>query len=98
MLSIGRKSIGCKLVFKLKYYFDRSVKRFKGKIVALEFSQVHNIDYIEIFSSTIRRKSLRIFLAIATIIKMIILQIDIIGVYLESALSQNNQPIYMKIC
>ena len=52
---------------------------------------------METFASTIRRKSLRIFLAIATMLGMILIQMDVIGAYLESALDQNEQPIYMKI-
>lgn len=58
---------------------------------------MHEIDYIETFALTIRRKSLRIFLAIAIIMEMIFIQIDVVGVYLKSALGQNKQPIYMKI-
>ena len=30
-------------------------------------------------------------------LEMIILQIDVIGTYLKSTLSQNNHPIYIKI-
>ena len=52
---------------------------------------------METFAPIIRRKSLRIFLAIATMLGMILMQMDIIGAYLESALGQNKQPIYMKI-
>ena len=58
---------------------------------------MHGIDYTETFAPTIRRESLRIFLAIATMLGMILIQMDVIGAYLESALDQNKQPIYMKI-
>lgn len=52
---------------------------------------------METFTLTIRYKALRIFLVIATILKMIFIQIDIIGAYLKSALEQNKQLIYIKI-
>lgn len=52
---------------------------------------------METFAPTIRRELLQIFLAIVTMLGMILLQMDIIGAYLESFLGQNNQPIYMKI-
>lgn len=45
----------------------------------------------------IRRKSLRIFLAIAILLGMIFLQINLIGAYLESFFGQDEYPIYMKI-
>lgn len=58
---------------------------------------MYGIDYKETFAPTIRWESVRIFLAIATMLGTILLQMDVIGAYLESPLSQNNQPIYMKI-
>ena len=58
---------------------------------------MHEIDYTKTFSPMIRCKSLRIFLAIAIMLEMILIQIDIVGSYLESALSQNKQLIYMRI-
>lgn len=50
------------------------------------FAQVYGIDYIETFAPTIRRKSLRIFLAIIVMMGLILIQIDVIDIYLESAL------------
>ena len=58
---------------------------------------MHRIDYTEIFVPTIRRKSLKIFLAIARMLRMELLQINVIGAYLESLLRQGNYLIYMKI-
>ena len=58
---------------------------------------MHGIDYIETFAPTIKQELLKIFLAIATMLGIILLQIDVIGAYLEISFSQNNQPIYMKI-
>lgn len=55
---------------------------------------MYGINYNEIFALTIRQESLRIFLAIVTILEMILLEIDIIGTYLKSFCGQNNQPIY----
>lgn len=45
----------------------------------------------------IRQELLRIFLAIATILGMIFLQMNIISIYLESSFEQGNHLIYMKI-
>ena len=81
----------------MKYNSDGSVERYKVRLVAQEFYQVHGINYTETFTPTIRRKSLRIFLAIAIMLGMILIQMDVIGTYLKSALDQNEQPIYMKI-
>ena len=84
-------------MFKVKYNLDCFVERYKARLVAQGFFQVYGIDYIETFSPTIRRESLKIFLAITAMLGMILIQMDVVDKYLESALSQNKQPIYMKI-
>lgn len=85
-LTLNRKLIGCKWVFKIKYHPDGSIERYKARIVAQGFLQMHVINYTETFAPTIRRETLRIFLAIAIMLKMTLLQIDVIGAYLESFL------------
>ena len=69
----NQKAIRCKWVFKVKYNSDSLVKRYKAKLVGQGFYQVNGIDYTKIFALTIRCKSLRIFLAIATILEMILI-------------------------
>lgn len=97
ILTSNCKPIGHKQVFKIKYYSDKFVKKYKAKIVPQSFLQMHGIDYTETFALTIRRETLRIFLAIAIILRITLLEIDIIGAYLESFLGQTNQSIYIKI-
>lgn len=96
-LSHDRKAIKSKWVFKVKYHPDGSVARFKARLVAQGFSQVQGIDFSEIFAPTVRRKLLRIFLAISAMLGLIIHQVDIVGAYLESLLDDNEFPIYMKL-
>lgn len=55
----------------MKYNFDISIERYKAKLVAQSFFQIHRIVYIEIVAPIIRRELLRIFLAIATILRII---------------------------
>ena len=76
-------------MFKVKYNFDGFIEKYKARLVAQRFSQVHRIDYIETFLPTIRYKSLKIFLAIAAMLGIILIQMDMVGAYLESVLSQN---------
>lgn len=58
---------------------------------------MHRIDHIKIFAPTIKYELLRIFLAIATILKIIIIQIDVIRVYLKTVFNQNKPLIYINI-
>ena len=73
LLLQGRKAIGSKWVFKVKYQAVGFIERFKARLVAHGFSQVDGIDYTEMFASTIRLEALRIFLVVATMLGMILL-------------------------
>ncbi len=92
-----RKVIGSKWVFKVKYHPDGSVARFKARLVAQGFSHVQGMNFSETFAPTVKRESLRIFLAISAMLSLVIHQVDIIGAYLESLLDDNEFPIYMKL-
>ncbi len=93
----NKKMIGYKWVFRVKYNSNSSIKRYKVKFVAQEFSQVHGIHYTETFTPTIRYKSLKIFLLIVAMLRIMFLQMDIIEVYIKSKFSQNKLLISMKI-
>lgn len=76
-------------MFKLKYNSDVSIERYKARL-AQKSSQVNRINHTEIFAPTIKRESLKIFLAIAIMLEIILIQMDLMHAYLESALEQNN--------
>ena len=57
----------------MKYNSDNYIERYKARLVAQRFSQVHGIDYMKIFAPIIRCKLLRILLAIITILEMILI-------------------------
>lgn len=90
-------AIGCNWVFKVKNNPNGLIERYKARLVAQGFPRVHGIDHTKTFAPAIRREALRIVLAIAAMLGMIPLQMDVIGAYLESALCQYKQPIYIKI-
>lgn len=92
-----RKVIGSKWVFKVKYNTDGSVARFKARLVAQGFSQIPGIDFAETFAPTVKRESLRIYLALCLMLNLFIHQVDIVGAYLESLLDNNELPIFMKL-
>jgi hypothetical protein len=72
----------------VKYNSDGSVDRFKARLVARGFSQVHGEDYDETFALTIRIDTLRMFLAIVAAEDLECYHFDIKNVFIESSLRE----------
>ena len=89
----GRKAVGCKWVFTIKYTPTGLVDRYKARLVAQGFSQLPGNDYLETFSPTIRAESLRTLLAIGALEDLEIRQIDVVSAYPRAQL---HATIYMK--
>jgi len=72
---------------------NENVVRFKTKLVAREFNQVYEIDYINIFASVAKLAFLRIFLIIAVTKNLEIHQMNVVTAFL---ISDFEEKIYMK--
>jgi Reverse transcriptase (RNA-dependent DNA polymerase)/Integrase core domain/GAG-pre-integrase domain len=92
-LPSGKKAVGCKWVFTVKYTPTGLVDHYKARLVAQGYSQVPGDDYLETFSPTIRAESLRILLAIGAIEDLEIRQVDVVSAYPRSRL---HATVYMK--
>jgi hypothetical protein len=92
-LPIGKKAVGCKWVFTIKYTPTGVIDRYKARLVAQGFTQIPGDDFLETFSPTIRSESLRTLLAIATIEGLEIRQLDVVSAYPRSEL---HAEVYMR--
>ena len=65
MLPHGMNVISCKWLFITKYNSDGSLNKYKSRLVARGFPQVHGLDFNETFAPTATMAALRIFIALA---------------------------------
>ena len=62
--SLGKYVVGCKWIYKIETRFDRSIERYKARLIAKGFSQENGIDYKETFALVARISSVRDFLVV----------------------------------
>ncbi|GKD86314.1 ribonuclease H-like domain-containing protein, partial [Tanacetum coccineum] len=61
---VGRKPIGCKWIFKIKYKSSGEIDRYKARLVAKGFSQRDGLDYEETFSQFVKMVTIRCLISI----------------------------------
>lgn len=65
--SPGKKAIGCKWVYRIKFQCNGDIERFKARLVVLGNKQIEGIDFIETFTPVAKMVTVRVFLSISAI-------------------------------
>ena len=61
---LKKKAIGCRWVFAIKFYHDRSIARLKARLVAKGYTQTYRVNYSAIFSPVAKLASVHLFISL----------------------------------
>ena len=77
-----------KWVLKYKKNEAARIVRLKTRLIARGFSQIYDIDYLDIYAPIIKLASIRILLIIAAIYELEIHQMDVVTAFLAEDLEE----------
>jgi hypothetical protein len=84
----GKKIVGCKWIFSIKYKADGSIDRHRVRLVARGYTQTYEIDYQETFSPVARLNTVRVLLSLATNLDWSLHQLDVKNAFLHCDLEE----------
>jgi len=82
------KQIGCKWIFKRKFNSDGSIDKYKVRLVAKDFNRKQNVDYFDTFALVTRISSICVLIALASIYKLDVHQMDVKTTFLNGDLEE----------
>lgn len=90
----GRKQVGNKWIFSIKYNADGSINWYKARLVAKDFAHSYGLDYKETFAPESKLNSVRVILSLAANLDWPLHKLDIKNAFINGELEEE---VYMKV-
>lgn len=90
----GKKTIGCRWVYRIKYLPNGEIDRYKARLVAKGYTQELGVDFHDTFAPVAKGVSVKTVFAIASSKQWKVFQLDINNAFLHGDLDED---VYMDI-